>query len=92
MNSQDGSQSFQRYSSGSDKPFWLEAYGGRAYTVERVGREPVAINQLLLSIVGGIQPDKLEALYREYRKRWFFGSVSTNLARSGSLKKTLFGS
>ena len=55
-------QSFQRYSSGSDKPFWLEAYGGRAYTVERVGREPVAINQLLLSIVGGIQPDKLEAL------------------------------
>ena len=30
-----------RYSNGgSDRPFWLEAYGGRSFTVERMGRRP----------------------------------------------------
>ena len=52
-----------RYSSGgSDRPFWLEAYGGRAYTVERMGRDPVYIDRLSIGVVGGIQPDRLNGL------------------------------
>lgn len=50
-----------RYSNGSDRPFWLEAYGGRAANVERVIRETY-IPRLSIGIVGGIQPDRLQAL------------------------------
>lgn len=51
-----------RYSSGSDRPFWLEAYGGRAFSVERVGRDPVHIDFLTIGVLGGIQPDRLHSL------------------------------
>jgi hypothetical protein len=52
-----------RYAGGSsDRPFWLEAYGGRGYTVERMGREPVSVDRLSVSVVGGIQPDRLKSL------------------------------
>lgn len=52
-----------RYSGGgSDRPFWLEAYGGRSYSVERMGRDPVYIDRLTIGVLGGIQPDKLKTL------------------------------
>jgi hypothetical protein len=56
-------QGMTRYAGGgSDRPFWLEAYGGRAYTVERMGREPVHIDRLTIGVTGGIQPDRLKSL------------------------------
>lgn len=56
-------QGMTRYSGGgSDRPFWLEAYGGRAYSVERMGREPVHIDRLSIAVTGGIQPDRLKSL------------------------------
>jgi hypothetical protein len=48
-----------RYSSGSDREFWLEAWNGGAFTVERMSREPVAVDHLLVGLTGGFQPDKL---------------------------------
>jgi hypothetical protein len=52
-----------RYANGgSDKPFWLEAYGGRAFTVERMSREPVRVESLTVAALGGIQPDRLASL------------------------------
>lgn len=47
---------------GSDRPFWLEAYGGRGFTVERMGRPPVHVDRLSIGVVGGIQPDRLRTL------------------------------
>src|SRR5262249_3768932 len=47
-----------RYSGGQDNEFWLEAWNGGAYTVERIGRT-LRIDHLLISVVGGMQPDKL---------------------------------
>ena len=41
---------------GSDRPFWIEAYGGRGFTVERVTRAPVRIDHLSIGIVGVLQP------------------------------------
>ena len=55
-------QGMSRYSGGSDRPFWLEAYGGRAYSVERMGRDPVYIDRLTVGVLGGIQPDRLRSL------------------------------
>ena len=48
-----------RYSQGSDREFWLEAWNGNPYTIERIGREPIALDRLLVSVTGGFQPDKL---------------------------------
>jgi hypothetical protein len=48
-----------RYSSGSDREFWLEAWNGRSHTVERMGRPAVMLDYLLVGITGGMQPDKL---------------------------------
>ena len=48
-----------RYSNGSDREFWLQAWNGRAFVVERQGRPPVVLDHLLVGITGGFQPDKL---------------------------------
>ena len=56
-------EGMSRYSGGgSDRPFWLEAYGGRGYTVERMGREPLTIDRLTIAVMGGVQPDRLKTL------------------------------
>lgn len=56
-------QNMTRYSGGgSDRPFWLEAYGGRGFSVERLGRDPVHIDFLTVGVLGGIQPDRLKSL------------------------------
>ena len=48
-----------RYHSGSDKEFWLEAWNGGPYPVERKGRPPTPVKYLLVGVVGGFQPDKM---------------------------------
>jgi Protein of unknown function (DUF3987) len=48
-----------RYSNGSDREFWLESWNGKPHVVERMGRDPVVVDHLLVSVVGGLQPDKL---------------------------------
>lgn len=47
---------------GSDRAFWLEAFGGRGFTVERMGRQPLTVDRLLIGALGGIQPDRLSEL------------------------------
>lgn len=53
-----------RYSSGQDNEFWLESWNGKAYVIERVGRPPDNISNLLIGIVGGLQPDKLARCFK----------------------------
>jgi Protein of unknown function (DUF3987) len=53
-----------RYSGGQDNEFWLEAWNGSAYTVERMGRPPVSVDYLLVGVVGGLQPDKLARSFK----------------------------
>jgi Protein of unknown function (DUF3987) len=47
-----------RYSGGEDNGFWLEAWNGGPYVVERMNRSQ-RIDNLLIGVVGGMQPDKL---------------------------------
>lgn len=53
-----------RYTSGSgDQAFWIEAYGGRPFIVDRKGSaEPLLIDHLSVAVLGGTQPDKLKRL------------------------------
>lgn len=53
-----------RYSGGQDNEFWLEAWNGNSYTVERMGRPPIEVDHLLVGVVGGLQPDKLARSFK----------------------------
>jgi hypothetical protein len=55
---------FDKYGgSGGDRAFYLEGFGGRAYSVDRVKDPmPIIISALSLWIMGGIQPDRLSTL------------------------------
>jgi hypothetical protein len=46
------------------RAFWLEAYGGRPYRVERRkhGKEPIEIDRLAVAVYGGTQPERLSLL------------------------------
>ncbi|HZZ21074.1 MAG TPA: DUF3987 domain-containing protein [Roseiarcus sp.] len=48
------------------RQFWLEAYGGRRYRVERRkhGKEPIEIEHLVCAVSGGTQPERLSELSR----------------------------
>lgn len=58
--------SMEKYGSGrgpmADRAFWLEAFNGGPYTVDRVTRGNIMVPNLSVSIVGGIQPDRLSEL------------------------------
>ena len=53
-----------RYSGGSDREFWLQAWCGDPYRVERMGRDPVDLDHLLVGVIGGLQPDKLSRSFQ----------------------------
>lgn len=43
----------------ADRSFWLQAYGGGQYAVNRVGRGSFIIDNLSVTILGGIQPEAI---------------------------------
>jgi hypothetical protein len=47
-----------RYSGGSDRPFWLEAWNGGRHVVERK-TGAIVVEHLLVGVIGSFQPDKL---------------------------------
>ncbi len=56
--------SFDRYGgNGGDRAFYLQAYIGQSYTVDRMKNpEPVRIRHLSIGVLGGIQPDRLAVI------------------------------
>ena len=48
------------------RAFWIEAFGGRPYRVERQKNpEPIVIPRLAVSVYGSVQPDQLGPLMRD---------------------------
>jgi hypothetical protein len=48
------------------RTFWVEAYGGRPFRVERKKHpEPIVVPRLVVSVYGGTQPDRLAVLMRD---------------------------
>lgn len=52
-------------SGGADRSFWLQAYGGGQYAVNRIGRGSFLIDNLSVTMLGGIQPGPLRSLVAE---------------------------
>lgn len=58
-------EGMDRYAGGKgsgERAFYLRAYNGGEYVLDRVGRGTSASSNLLLTICGGIQPDKLTSM------------------------------
>ncbi len=48
------------------RAFWIEAYGGRPYRVERQKlEEPIIIPRLAVGVLGTTQPDKVAQMFKE---------------------------
>jgi hypothetical protein len=48
------------------RAFWIEAYGGRPYRVERQkSPEPIIVPRLAVAVTGSTQPEKLAQMFRE---------------------------
>ncbi len=59
-------ESMNRYSSGGDRSFWLEAWSGGSYVVHRVKFDkPVRINRLAVPIFGTTQPAKIAGMLKD---------------------------
>jgi hypothetical protein len=57
-----GSMDAYRAKAGKDRPFWLQAKEGAPFTVDRMSRETLRIENAAISVLGGIQPSKMESL------------------------------
>ncbi len=59
--------SMEKYATGrggaSDRGFWLQSYDGGSYTVDRIKRGEMRIRNLSISLLGGIQPNRLAELH-----------------------------
>jgi hypothetical protein len=61
--------SMEKYAAGRgsavDKSFWLQAFNGGSYTINRINRGSVWIDNLSISLLGGIQPDPMRRIASE---------------------------
>lgn len=61
--------SMERYGTGkgasADRSFWLTAFNGGSYSVNRVGRGVVSISNLSVSMLGGIQPEAIKQIAKD---------------------------
>jgi len=48
---------------GADRAFWLQAFNGGPYTIDRIGRGELRVKNLSVSLIGGIQPARLAELH-----------------------------
>lgn len=61
---------------GSDKPFYIQAFGGRPYTADRVKEdEPIEIQCLGITILGSAQPEPFFAQMKASDDDGFFARV-----------------
>jgi hypothetical protein len=56
-----------KYRKGSDEQFWLESFNNGNYTVNRVTKEPIMINNICINMIGTIQNEVLNRIVTEYQ-------------------------
>ena len=57
-----GGMDSYRAKAGKDRPLWLQAKEGGPYTVDRKSHDTLRVDNLAISVLGGIQPSKIKAL------------------------------
>jgi len=91
--------SMDKYAAGrgaaKDRGFWLQAFNGGQYAVNRISRGSFLIPNLSASVLGGIQPDPLRPIPRadlkKQESRWACrrsGSSHVSVGLTGLLNPT----
>lgn len=53
----------EKYGGGSaDRAFWLQSYNGGSYSIDRIGRGSILIDNLSATMLGGVQPEALRSI------------------------------
>lgn len=55
----------QRYSNGTDRKFYLQAYNGGPFAVDRIKRGSMVVPDLYICIVGSIQPSVVRQIFAD---------------------------
>lgn len=84
--------SMEKYSGGGrgsakDRSFWLQSFNGGQYTVNRVGRGASVIQNLSVSLIGGIQPEPIRAIARDMHDDGLLQRLFPIVLRPGKLGK-----
>ncbi|MFA5768590.1 MAG: DUF3987 domain-containing protein [Bacteroidales bacterium] len=61
-----------KYRKGSDEQFWLESFNNNSYTVNRVSKDPLHIDNICVNIIGSIQTDTLAGVMCNHVDNGFF--------------------
>ncbi len=84
--------SMEKYSGGGrgsakDRAFWLQSFNGGPYTVNRVGRGASMIENLSVSLIGGIQPEPIRAIAQDMHDDGLLQRLFPIILRPGRLGK-----
>lgn len=55
-------KSFDRYNSGGEMDTWLSIWSSEPISIDRKTSDPILINRPFVSVIGGIQPGRLEGI------------------------------
>lgn len=55
-----------KYRKGSDEQFWLESFNNAGYQINRVSKEPIRLDDIMINIIGTIQPAVLSKVIKDY--------------------------
>jgi len=80
-----------RYKKGSDEQFWLESFNNKSYVINRISREPVSLENIMITVLGGAQPDVISNIIADYTdsgfiNRFLFTMPETNISRLNKLE------
>jgi hypothetical protein len=70
-----------------DRGFWLQAFNGGSYALNRIGRGHALIPNLSVSILGGIQPEAIRAIAAETVDDGLLQRLTPIMLRPGTLAK-----
>jgi len=78
-----------KYRKGSDEQFWLESFNNKSYTVNRVSKDPIRIDDININIIGSIQPAVLGEVAKTYAgngliDRFLYTAAEENIYPMGS--------
>lgn len=55
-----------KYRKGSDEQFWLESFNNSSYQINRVSKEPIRLDDIMINVIGSIQPLVLSKVAKDY--------------------------
>jgi hypothetical protein len=70
-----------------DRGFWLQTFNGGTYSLNRVGRGSSLLNNLSMSLLGGIQPDAIRAVATEAVDDGLLQRLTPIMLHSGNVGK-----